>query len=138
MPISDDALQKEKNRFIAVTSDAKFGQAIAALTSFDGEPWWHLVVRMDDGSWRVAKFSDLRESLANTPNAADLRLGDAAELSAVNAVDRYTVSFTLKEPFASFPVNLVMGIVQAGSGLANARQPIRCPGNCTSAWESRA
>jgi len=91
MPISDDALQKEKNRFIAVTSDAKFGQAIAALTSFEGEPWWHLVVRMDDGSWRVAKFSDLRESLANTPNAADLRLGDAAELSAVNAVDRYAV-----------------------------------------------
>ena len=33
-------------------------------------------------------------------------------------------SFTLKEPFGSFPVNLVMGIVQAGSGAANARQPI--------------
>jgi peptide/nickel transport system substrate-binding protein len=45
-------------------------------------------------------------------------------LAAVDAVDRYTVAFRLKEPFGSFPVNLVMGIVQAGSGLANARQPV--------------
>jgi peptide/nickel transport system substrate-binding protein len=45
-------------------------------------------------------------------------------LGAVNALDRYTVEFKLKEPFASFPVNLVMGIVQAGSGLNNVRQPI--------------
>ena len=30
----------------------------------------------------------------------------------------------MKEPFGSFPINLVMGIVQAGSGGANARQPI--------------
>jgi peptide/nickel transport system substrate-binding protein len=40
------------------------------------------------------------------------------------ARDRYTVEFKLKEPFGSFPINLVMGIVQAGSGQANARQPI--------------
>jgi peptide/nickel transport system substrate-binding protein len=52
------------------------------------------------------------------------RSGAYRLLASVNAVDRYTVSFTLKEPFGSFPVNLVMGIVQAGSGAANARQPI--------------
>jgi len=52
------------------------------------------------------------------------RSGAYRLLASVNAIDRYTVSFTLKEPFGSFPVNLVMGIVQAGSGLANARQPI--------------
>jgi peptide/nickel transport system substrate-binding protein len=34
------------------------------------------------------------------------------------------VRFTLKEPFAQFPIQLAMGIVQDGSGLANARQPI--------------
>jgi peptide/nickel transport system substrate-binding protein len=45
-------------------------------------------------------------------------------LAAVNARDPYTVEFTLKEPFASFPINLVMGIVQAGSGRNNVRQPI--------------
>ena len=49
------------------------------------------------------------------------RSGAYRLLASVNAVDRYTVVFTLKEPFGSFPINLVMGIVQAGSGVANAR-----------------
>ena len=52
------------------------------------------------------------------------RSGAYRLLAAVNPVDRYTVKFTLKEPFGSFPINLVMGIVQDGSGTANARQPI--------------
>ena len=34
---------------------------------------------------------------------------------------RYTVAFKLKKPLGSFPINLVMGIVQDGSGAANAR-----------------
>ena len=45
-------------------------------------------------------------------------------LAAVNRLDRYTVEFKLKTAVASFPINLVMGIVQDGSGGANARQPI--------------
>jgi peptide/nickel transport system substrate-binding protein len=52
------------------------------------------------------------------------RSGAYRLLASVAPLDRYTVSFTLKEPFGSFPVNLVMGIVQAGSGLSNARQPV--------------
>ena len=52
------------------------------------------------------------------------RSGAYRLLAAVDARDPYTVEFTLKEPFGSFPVNLVMGIVQAGSGSANERQPI--------------
>jgi peptide/nickel transport system substrate-binding protein len=52
------------------------------------------------------------------------RTGAYTNLRSVNAVDRYTVAFHLKTPFASFPVNLVMGIVQNGSGAANARAPI--------------
>ena len=52
------------------------------------------------------------------------RSGAYRLLKAVNARDRYTVEFSLREPFASFPINLVMGIVQAGSGAANARSPI--------------
>ena len=52
------------------------------------------------------------------------RSGAYRLLAAVNPIDRYTVEFTLKEPFGSFPINLVMGIVQAGSGEANATQPI--------------
>jgi peptide/nickel transport system substrate-binding protein len=52
------------------------------------------------------------------------RTGAYRLLGAVEAVDPYTVRFTLKEPFASFPINLVMGIVQDGSGAANSRTPI--------------
>ncbi len=52
------------------------------------------------------------------------RSGGYRNVKSVDIVDAYTVAFHLKEPFASFPVNLVMGIVQAGSGGANVRTPI--------------
>lgn len=52
------------------------------------------------------------------------RTGAYRLLGKIEALDRYTVRFTLKEPFAPFPINLVMGIVQEGSGGANARAPI--------------
>jgi peptide/nickel transport system substrate-binding protein len=52
------------------------------------------------------------------------RSGAYRMLASVDILDRYSVAFHLKEPAASFPVNLVMGIVQAGSGAANARNPI--------------
>jgi peptide/nickel transport system substrate-binding protein len=52
------------------------------------------------------------------------RSGAYRLLKSVEARDRYTVVFTLKEPFGPFRINLVMGIVQAGSGDANARSPI--------------
>jgi peptide/nickel transport system substrate-binding protein len=52
------------------------------------------------------------------------RTGAYTILRSVDIVDRYTVAFRLKTPFPSFPINLVMGIVQNGSGAANARAPI--------------
>ncbi len=52
------------------------------------------------------------------------RSGAYRVLAAVNPLDRYTVEFKLKNPLGSFPINLVMGIVQAGSGGSNARTPI--------------
>ena len=52
------------------------------------------------------------------------RSGAYRNVAGVDARDRYTVEFTLKEPFGSFPVNLVMGIVREGSGSSNARTPI--------------
>lgn len=52
------------------------------------------------------------------------RSGAYRLLQSVDRIDRHTVRFTLREPFGSFPVNLVMGIVQAGSGDANAREPV--------------
>jgi peptide/nickel transport system substrate-binding protein len=52
------------------------------------------------------------------------RSGAYRIVQSVEVVDPYTVAFHLKEPSASFPINLVMGIVQAGSGAANSRSPI--------------
>ncbi len=52
------------------------------------------------------------------------RSGAYRVLRAVTMLDKYTVEFKLAEPFGAFPINLVMGIVQAGSGTANIRQPI--------------
>jgi peptide/nickel transport system substrate-binding protein len=52
------------------------------------------------------------------------RSGAYRVLAAVTPLDRYTVEFKLKNALGSFPINLVMGIVQAGSGAANARTPI--------------
>ena len=39
-------------------------------------------------------------------------------------LDTYTVEFKLKKPLDSFPVNLVMGIVQAGSAPPTRARPI--------------
>ena len=52
------------------------------------------------------------------------RSGAYRLLASVEALDRYTVEFTLKEPFASFPINLVMGIVQARIRRGQRAQPI--------------
>ncbi|HEX9368120.1 MAG TPA: ABC transporter substrate-binding protein [Vicinamibacterales bacterium] len=52
------------------------------------------------------------------------RAGAYTNVKSVEIVDPYTVAFHLKTPSASFPINLVMGIVKDGSGAANARNPI--------------
>jgi hypothetical protein len=88
MPISDDALQKESNRFIAVKGDARFGQAVAALKALDGQLWWYLVVQLNDGSWRAARMSEIAASLADDKDAAETCLGDAAALKTVPAVEQ--------------------------------------------------
>ena len=45
-------------------------------------------------------------------------------LRSVEPIDRYTVRFTLSQPFGSFPINLVMPIVPAGAGNAMRTHPI--------------
>ena len=88
MPISDEALQNPKNRFLAVSGDATVGQAIAALQGESGESWWHLLVRMDDGSWGTTRFTDLYESLERMATAAEVRLGGRKTLTVATAIDR--------------------------------------------------
>jgi peptide/nickel transport system substrate-binding protein len=52
------------------------------------------------------------------------RKGAYRLLETVEAIDARTVRFVLKEPFGSFDVNLVMGIVPDGAGADLARRPI--------------
>jgi len=91
MPISDEALQNEKNCFIAVASDAKFGQAIAALNAVGGQPWWQVVVQLPDGSWRAARISEIAGPLVTNENAAEVRLRDLVELKNVAVAERNSV-----------------------------------------------
>jgi len=50
------------------------------------------------------------------PNFVSARKGAYAMVKSVKALDDYTVEFKLKEPFGSFPINLVMQIVPDGAG----------------------
>ena len=50
------------------------------------------------------------------PDFTSGRKGAYAELAAVDILDDYTVAFRLERPSASFPINLVMGIVPEGTG----------------------
>jgi peptide/nickel transport system substrate-binding protein len=75
---------------------------------------------------RGVRFHDGRELTADDvvftfgqfldPNLISPRKGGYRELRSVEARDPYTVVFTLKQPFASFPINLIMPIVEKGSG----------------------
>jgi peptide/nickel transport system substrate-binding protein len=50
------------------------------------------------------------------PNFISGRKGAFRSLASVDPLDRYSVVFTLKEPFVSFPSSLVIPIVPAGAG----------------------
>jgi hypothetical protein len=90
MPISDEALQMEKNRFLAVKGEATVGQACAALKALGGQPWWHLVVRMNDGSWAVARFSELTAA-ATASGAGETQTSALEQLRIASAVERESI-----------------------------------------------
>ena len=58
------------------------------------------------------------------PNFISPRKGAYRMLDRVEAVDPYTVRFTLKEPFGSFPIQLVMPVVPNGAGPELRERPI--------------
>ena len=91
MPISDEALQSAKNRYLAVKGEATVGQAIAALQFHGGQGWWHLLVQMQDGAWGVTRFADLYKQLEGTPDAADIRLDGWSGLVGAKTVDQKTM-----------------------------------------------
>lgn len=58
------------------------------------------------------------------PNFISPRKGAYRMVKSIEAQDRYTVVFTLKEPFGSFPVNLVFPIVPDGAGADFGEHPV--------------
>src|SRR5262245_57334204 len=58
------------------------------------------------------------------PKFVSPRKGAYRMVKSIAARDRYTVVFSLKEPFGSFPVNLVIPIVPDGAGLNFREHPI--------------
>jgi peptide/nickel transport system substrate-binding protein len=58
------------------------------------------------------------------PEYVSPRKGGYVELATVEALDRYRVLFTLKQPFESFPINLLMPIVPAGAEASLRTSPI--------------
>jgi hypothetical protein len=135
MPISDETLKNPKNRFLAVSGDATVGQAIAALRAEGGESWWHLLVRMDDGSWGATRFTDLYESLERMATAADVRLGGRKSLTIANTIDRASMetlpaqSLARKSPGSLLIVNvdgvpvgiLFEGVSRGGLAISSAK-----------------
>lgn len=79
-------------------------------------------VRFHDGHELTADDVVYTFTSLLAPDFISPRKGAYRMLDRVRAIDRYTVEFTLKEPFGSFPINLVLPIVpkDAGPGLRNA------------------
>jgi hypothetical protein len=129
MPISDEALQKEKNRFIAVKGEATISQALAALKALGGQPWWHAVVRMNDGSWSVARCGELLAEVEKNAAPADMQLCDFSQLKSTSAVDRATVETKTAQAMArkspahvlvvtenGLPIGILVEGVRRGAG----------------------
>lgn len=81
-------------------------------------------VRFHDGRELTARDVAFTFGSLIDPNFVSARKGAYRLVQSVRAVDDYTVEFTLKEAFGSFPINLVMGIVQDGSPASIAQKPI--------------
>jgi peptide/nickel transport system substrate-binding protein len=70
----------------------------------------------DDVAFTFRRFLD--------PAFLSGRKGAYQALASVEVTGRYTVAFHLKAASASFPINLVMGIVPVGTGTEAGRRPI--------------
>lgn len=96
--------------------------------------------RLDDRTYRVDLRPDVRfhdgrllttEDVVFTfssfldPSFASPKRGAYRVLERVTRVDAHAVDFVLKEPFGSFPVNLVMGLVQQDA-TNPAQRPVGC------------
>jgi peptide/nickel transport system substrate-binding protein len=110
----DDRLQVVPDlatRFETADSQTYVAEVPAGVRFHDGRE-----LTAEDVAFTFRRFLD--------PAFTSGRKGAYGLLDAVDVVDRYTVSFRLREPSASFPINLVMGIVPDGTGPEAARAPV--------------
>ena len=114
MPISEEALQKEINRFIAVKGEARVGQAVAAFKALEAQPWWHLVVQKSDGSWAVTRFRELA-AMQDPVGAADLRVRDVESLRAASVVERDSIETKAAQAEARKSPSRVLVVTVGGS-----------------------
>lgn len=73
-------------------------------------------VRFHDGHELTADDVVFTFNCFIDPSFVSPRKGAYRSLQRVEAIDPYTVRFVLKEPFGSFPINLVMPVVPKGAG----------------------
>lgn len=81
-------------------------------------------VRFHDG--RLLTAADVVYTFTSLldPDFVSARKGAYRMVAGVDALDPRTVRFRLAEPFASFPINLVLPIVPAGAGDTIASHPV--------------
>lgn len=98
-------------RFETADSITYLAEIPPGVTFHDGRE-----MTADDVAYTFRRFLD--------PAFVSGRKGAYSTLAGVDVLDRYRVAFRLKAPSASFPINLIMGIVPAGTGAEAARRPI--------------
>ncbi|HXT72140.1 MAG TPA: ABC transporter substrate-binding protein [Vicinamibacterales bacterium] len=113
-----------------VKIDAQLKVVPDLATSFETSDYINYVATIPAG----VKFHDGREMTAEDvaftfrrfldPAFTSARKGAYSALRAIDVVDRLTVAFRLKAASASFPINLIMGIVPKGTGPEAMRSPI--------------
>jgi len=81
-------------------------------------------VRFHDGSELTAEDVAFTFRRFLDPAFVSGRKGAYRGLKSVDVIDATHVAFRLHQPAASFPINLVMGIVPEGTGAAAARAPV--------------
>jgi hypothetical protein len=91
MPISNEALENIKNRFIAVKGEATVAQALAALQALGGQTWWHLLVQTSKDAWGITRVGDLCQGLETTPTDSAAKLGDWPGLLQAKVVEQQSM-----------------------------------------------
>jgi len=81
-------------------------------------------VRFHDGREMTAEDVAFTFRRFLDPAFTSARKGAYNALRSVDILDEHSVMFRLKTPSASFPINLIMGIVPVGTGPSAARAPI--------------